>query len=36
MTLLRELFTALLLLGPACGLIAQATVSGRVTEQSER
>jgi len=32
MTSLRELFAAFLLLGPACGLIAQATVSGRVTD----
>lgn len=32
MTSLRELFTAWLLLVPASGLIAQATVSGRVTD----
>lgn len=33
MTSLRELFTAWLLLVPASGLIAQATVSGRVTDR---
>jgi len=33
MTSLRELFTALLLLVPACGLIAQATVRGKVTDR---